>query len=84
MAAGLPVIISNMSSGPELVKHRIDGWLCDPSQPHTLVERMNEAACSESLRKTISKAALNKINTRFNFNAFIEKNINFYEDLLSK
>lgn len=82
MAAGLPVIISNMSSGPELVEHGIDGWLCDPRKPETLVEMINKAAESEDVRKSIADAAIKKINSNFNFQSFLKNNINFYKKLL--
>lgn len=84
MAAGLPVIISNMSSGPELIRHGIDGWLCDPQSPETLVEMLNQAASSESVRQKVAELALEKIKTKFNFQSFMKNNISFYKELVSK
>lgn len=83
MAVGLPVIISNMSSGPELINHGVDGWLCDPQRPETLVEMLNQAASSESVRQKVAEIALEKIKTKFNFQSFMENNISFYKNLVS-
>lgn len=82
MAIGLPVIISSLSSGPELVNDGIDGWLCDPREPNTLLNAMNKAAESEIKRESIARAAKRKIKDKFDFNRFIKENIVFYEKQL--
>ncbi|WGV12263.1 glycosyltransferase family 4 protein [Psychrobacter maritimus] len=84
MAVGLPVIISNMSSGPELVEHGVDGWLCDPRKPKTILNMIELVVESERLRESIAKAAIEKIKNKFNFQCFIESNINMYKYTLTK
>lgn len=84
MATGLPVIISNMSSGPELINDGIDGLLCDPRQQETLLKALNELASSEILRKEVAEKALIKINSFYDFNSFMKNNLDFYKKILSK
>lgn len=82
MATGLPVIVSNMSSGPELINHGVDGWLCDPRNPATIVNTIEEAIISKKNREVIAKNALNKISSKFNYDKFLVENIEAYQSLL--
>ncbi|AEX20721.1 glycosyltransferase family 4 protein [Vibrio sp. EJY3] len=81
MAAGLPTIVSSMSSGPELVKHGIDGWLCDPQDTATVLNALNLAAASEETREKVGQAGQRKINEYFSFDDFVQNNINYYNNL---
>ncbi|WP_282156476.1 glycosyltransferase family 4 protein [Vibrio diabolicus] len=81
MAAGLPTVVSSMSSGPELVKHGIDGWLCDPRDTTTVLNALNLAAASEESREKVGQAGQRKINKYFSFDDFVQNNINYYNSL---
>lgn len=82
MAVGLPVIVSNMSSGPELINNEVDGWLCDPKDPNTIISSIRKAASSETNREFIAKNALDKISSSFSYQQFLDKNLETYQALL--
>jgi glycosyltransferase involved in cell wall biosynthesis len=83
MALGVPVVVSNMSSGPELVDNGEDGWLCDPRDPQTILGAMRRAALDPALRERVAGNARRKVETVFSYEAFIDRNILFYEGLLA-
>lgn len=82
MGVGLPVIISGLSSGPEVIEHGIDGWLCNPYQSETIINMMTIASRSELLRISIADAAVTKIKNFFDFEMILERNLMFYEEIL--
>jgi glycosyltransferase involved in cell wall biosynthesis len=81
MAAGLPTIVSSMSSGSELIKHEIDGWLCDPRDTATVLHALNLAAFSEKAREKVGQNGRRKINQYFSFDDFVQNNIRYYSNL---
>ena len=82
MSVGLPVVISSLSSGVELVDHGVDGWLCDPGDISTIIDALEIAASSEQMREKIGIAGRNKINKYFNFDDFVKINLNYYSFLI--
>jgi glycosyltransferase involved in cell wall biosynthesis len=84
MALGVPVVVSNMSSGPELVDNGVDGWLCDPRDPQTILGAMRRAALDPALREHVAGNARRKVEAVFSYEAFIDRNILFYEGLLAE
>lgn len=84
MALGLPVIISCMSSGPELVSDGVDGWLCDPREVASVYQAMQRAASDQAAREQVAARALAKIETTFSYPAFVDKNLAFYQTVLAE
>lgn len=83
MAVGLPVIISGLSSGPEIIEHGVDGWLCNPYQSETIINMMIIASSSELLRRSIADAAIEKIRHDFNYYLFLNNNLALYKDIIT-
>lgn len=79
MVVGVPVIGSSLSSGAELIDDDVDGWLCDPREPSTIVRALSRAAASESDRERIGRSAARKIEGSFSYSGFIQRNQEFYE-----
>jgi colanic acid/amylovoran biosynthesis glycosyltransferase len=40
MAAGTPVVATNVSGIPELVEHEVNGLLVEPDDPHALADAL--------------------------------------------
>ncbi len=55
MSSGLPVITTNVSGHPELVKDGINGVLVPPKRPDILAENLLKLLKDEALRETLSK-----------------------------
>ena len=81
MAAGVPTVVSSMSSGPELIEHEIDGWLCDPRDAQSVLHALNLAASCEQAREKIGQEGRLKINQNFSFDDFVQNNIRYYSNL---
>ena len=43
MGCGLPVVVTNVGGAPEIVDHRVTGWLLPDTSSNTLVETLNVA-----------------------------------------
>ena len=84
MGLGVPVVGSSMSSGPELIEHGVDGWLCDPRQVESVLAMLELAAANADERARIGQAARRKVEKVFAYDAFVQRNIEFYEALLRR
>lgn len=82
MALGLPVVYSCLSSGRELVIDGEDGWLCDPRSVDDLEQAIKRAAASVADRERIARNARAKAEDQFGYERFIQRNLDFYNDLL--
>lgn len=84
MALGVPVIYSQLSSGPELMEHGVDGWLADPRDPVQLARLLVEVADDPAGRERIGQAGRVKIERFFSHEAFIAKNLEVYRQILDQ
>lgn len=65
MAAGTPVIASNLSCVRSLIHHSTDGWLVPPGNSRALAIAMNTLLSEPSTTETLSENALNKAKSHF-------------------
>jgi glycosyltransferase involved in cell wall biosynthesis/GT2 family glycosyltransferase len=73
MAAGLPVLSSDVSSIPDLVKDGINGFLCKPNDMSGLVQAVNEFYALDPERvQTITENARQFINRTYS----VDKSVN--------
>lgn len=63
-AAGLPVVASNTSAIPEVVRNGVDGILCDPDDVFAFVTAIRELDENSALRAELSTNARQTANTR--------------------
>ena len=61
MAAGLPVIATNVGGIPELITHGAEGFLISPGNVQDLAERIVRLANNQNLRLQMGQLALNKV-----------------------
>jgi len=61
MAAGLPVICSNVGAIPEVVTHGVTGLLIDPGDREALASRLLELLRDRELRSRLGEAARRRI-----------------------
>lgn len=71
MAMGLPVLTTDVSGIPELIDHAKDGWLVSEKNPGELADAMELLLKDAALRERLSRAAREKIQTRFDAEAHI-------------
>lgn len=82
MALGVPVIYSQLSSGPELMVHGIDGWLADPRDHKHLSGLLTVVADDPILRERVAQAGQAKIKQYFSHEDYVDKNLHVYRQIL--
>ncbi len=82
MSCGLPVVMTSRASGPEIVEDGVSGLLADPGSPAGIAGAILALLENESLREQLGAAARLRAVERFNLDAAMHKNIEFYVRLL--
>jgi glycosyltransferase involved in cell wall biosynthesis len=79
MALGVPTVYTTRASGRELVRHGVDGWLCDPDKIEELADQIVTLLENESLRRRFGQAARLRIIRDFPYHKFLQDNIEVYQ-----
>jgi glycogen synthase len=79
MALGVPTIYSTRASGHELMRHGVDGWLCDPDNTEQLADQVATLLEDESLRHRLGHAGRLRIRRAFSYDQFLKENIDVYQ-----
>ncbi|WP_082954500.1 glycosyltransferase family 4 protein [Acidihalobacter prosperus] len=82
-ACGLPVIATNGSALPEVVKHGISGFLCKTDQTGDFASAIRLLAADRARYEQISLAARQLATSQFSEETAIDKYLNLYQSLLS-
>ena len=56
MAAGLPVVTTQVGDLHRLIEHAVTGLLCRPGDPAALAEALDQLRCSSALRRDLGQA----------------------------
>jgi len=83
MACGLPIVASDCSAIPELVKDGKGGFLCSVGDVKAFAEKINILADSPQLRKEMGDHNRSKVEERFSMGKMIIAYKNLFEALLS-
>ena len=83
MAAGVPVIASNIPAHRELIRSDQDGLLVPVGDRAELATRTNKLLDDPELRERLSRGAQSRIATDFRFDTMVERHIDVYRGLLS-
>ncbi len=83
MALCVPTIYTNRASGPELLRHNIDGLLCDPDNIQELADILVTVLENESLRYRLGQAGRRRIREDFSYSESLHSNIQFYQSCIS-
>ncbi len=73
MAAGCPVIASNVGGNPEIVRHNETGFLFPLDQPEEMGERIIELARSDDLRLRLGRRAREVVLSDFSMDAMLRQ-----------
>jgi glycosyltransferase involved in cell wall biosynthesis len=80
MAAGKPVIASEVGGVPEIVEDRVNGLLVNPVDLHGWVEAIMRLAYDEDVRRFMSAAARNTVEQRFHIDDHERRLMAIYEE----
>jgi glycosyltransferase involved in cell wall biosynthesis len=79
MAAGLPIICSNIKGNNELVD-QTNGWLIDPKSDIDLMQTVQEILNDKKILLKKGEESINKVTSDFNYELFIKGYKNLYEN----
>lgn len=83
MAAGVPVIATNVPGTDELIEDGVDGWLVPPRDPQALAEKIIFALRSPHLRRQVSEAGRKKAE-QFSIDKIADQYIDLFQKLLNE
>jgi len=73
MAAGLPVIASDVNEMPWIIDDGITGYIIPPKDPQKLAEKIVNLVSEEKLRKKMGRKGREKYLRQYSFEAYIRK-----------
>ena len=82
MAAGVPVVASNVGGIPEIVHHRENGWLAE-NEPEAIAAAVHELLSDRSLARGLAARARQTVAEKFSLDQMIHSTIHLYRQVLS-
>jgi N-acetyl-alpha-D-glucosaminyl L-malate synthase BshA len=82
MACGCAVVASNIGGLPELIRHGIDGWLCDVGDVDMMAQRVLELLSNSEQHKDMCHAARERAVKDFDTSAVLPRYLEIYSELL--
>jgi glycosyltransferase involved in cell wall biosynthesis len=82
MAGGCPTIYSRRGSGPELLRHEVEGLLIDPDNPDQIAEAIVCLLTDAAAARRLGEAGMIRVRECFSTEHLATKNIVFYEHCL--
>lgn len=84
MAAGKPVVASNVGGTPELVDDQVTGFLFNKGNSNQFKEVLVRLINDKSLRESMGAAGRKKVEEQFSMQGMIKHYKNFYDSLLPR
>jgi L-malate glycosyltransferase len=81
MAAGLPVVASDVGGNSEAVSHGETGLVYDPADPHGLTESLRQLIENRDKAKAMGELARKTATVKYSVKAYIDNHQNFYKQL---
>ena len=78
MAAGLPVIASNIPGSAELVSDGESGLLVEPASSTALAQAIERLAGDETMRRRLGQAGKERLATEFGLERYIDETLALY------
>ncbi|MBI2815515.1 MAG: glycosyltransferase [Acidobacteria bacterium] len=82
MAAGLPVVASNVGGVPELVEHGRTGWLVPPSDVAALADRLRALLLDAKIRSVMGSAGRERARNHFPVQRMVGEISKIYDGLV--
>ena len=84
MAAGKPVIATQVGGLPELVEDGVTGFLVPPGDPEALASSISRLLSREGLMEQIGRNAWERVQRHFTMEQMAKKNEDYYYELLQE
>jgi glycosyltransferase involved in cell wall biosynthesis len=82
MAAGLPVVVSNVGANPEIVEDGVNGFIIKPGDINAIADRIVKLAEDSNLRKSMGQINLKLAKEKYDMSIVAEKIDKLYQGLL--
>ena len=82
MAAGVPVIASNVGGIPEIVRHRENGWLTE-NEPERLAAAIRELLSDRPLARTLAAQGRQTVAQNFSLDQMVHNTMLLYRQVLA-
>jgi glycosyltransferase involved in cell wall biosynthesis len=82
MAAGVPVIASNVGGIPEIIRHRENGWLAE-NNPEPIAAAIRELLADRPLAQKLAARGRQTVEERFSLDQMIHNTLELYRQVLS-
>ena len=82
MAAGVPVVASDVGGIPEIVRHRENGWLVR-NEPEAVAAAIRELLSDHTLARTLAARARETVAEKFSLDQMIHSTIDIYRQVLA-
>lgn len=82
MAMGKAVIFMKTGPGPEVVEDQVSGLLCDTVDPADIAEKIMSLLNNSDMAIFMGKNARQRVLVKFEKQAWIEKNLKFYQSCI--
>lgn len=80
MAAGVPVVASDISGIPEIVEHEVTGLLVPPKDPEALATAIDRLLSDPALRRSVVAAGRRRVQERFDLDVVAAKLAAMFQD----
>jgi glycosyltransferase involved in cell wall biosynthesis len=84
MAAGVPVLASNVGGVPDLVQHEVNGLFCDPDRPETFRTNIARLLDDRALAARLAAEAKAQALKRFHPLVVAQKHVDIYREVAAK
>lgn len=84
MAVGKPVVCANKHSAPEMIADGVSGLLCDPHAPGAIAGCLARILEDDHLASALGQAARARVEQLFAASQWVDKNVNYYQQILQK
>jgi hypothetical protein len=84
MAAGVPVLASNVGGVPDLIQHEKTGWLCDPDKPETFRDAVVRLVNDRPFAAQLAAAAKMQARQRFHPLVVARRHLEIYREVTGK
>jgi len=84
MAAGLPVVATDVGGLAEVVKHGETGWLVPPENVEALADSISHLMAHDAARAAFGQAGRRRVERRFSVSAMVQQHEEVFLRLLSR
>ncbi len=84
MAAGVPVIATDVGGIPEIIRHGESGWLIKPGEAHELTSALSYLMHDKTMAQRLAANALRLVQKKFSLSAMADRTEKIYQSLLEE